>query len=181
MQFGLNDASAPPEERIEHLDDVQQCFVLFEVGDHVCAILASDVIEILPMMTLSTQAGSPPIVVGFMNLEGTAVPVLDLQRLIENCDESIAVELYTPVIVVRHGDMQIGLIASRIQCIVWADGSELTALPDHCVAQGAVRIDDKLIPVFSADKLLLARENACLAVLQEAHQRRLEALQESSA
>jgi len=56
-------------------------FLLFHLGDDYYALDASQVVEIMPLVSIKRMLRSPQGVVGTINYHGTFVPVVDLSEL----------------------------------------------------------------------------------------------------
>jgi len=56
-------------------------FVLFQLGSDRYALPASDVAEVLPMMSVKALPGAPVGVAGLIDYHGRAVPAIDLSLL----------------------------------------------------------------------------------------------------
>lgn len=66
----------------------------FYIGDEKYAILAKDIIEILPLVELKKIPKAPDFILGLIDYRGTPSPVIDLCNLLEsrNCKKVLAVE-----------------------------------------------------------------------------------------
>ncbi len=157
--------------------------VVFEVGGRDCALPVEAVGEVLPMATLARSPGQPPILEGFLNLRGEAVPVVRLDRLLGL--EGKEPDLETALLVVRQGGMPVAFLVDRAAEITSIDSGVLMAvgqgnLLNDCV-QAQALVEGRTVNVLSAGRLLLARERECLADLQAAAQRRLDSLEAATA
>ena len=91
-------------------------FLVFQPGAHRYAIDASQIAEVLPLVTIKTIARAPEEVAGIFVYRGAPVPVLDLSQLFEG--RPAERRLSTRIIIVRctggSGDTRVlGLIAER--------------------------------------------------------------------
>jgi purine-binding chemotaxis protein CheW len=158
-------------------------FLVFRLPGHACAVSLILVQEVVPMAELSRPPGLPPVVEGFLNLGGSAVPVLRPDRLLGLPE--VAVGLYTPLIVLRQGRGSLALLVETVEVI--GPATERLPLPtgaeggysfNDC-AEGQVVVGKKNAVVLSVERLLLEKERQCLAHLQAIEQERLRRLEES--
>ena len=138
-------------------------FLLFNLGDDICAIDADSVVEVLPLVDIKTTRHAPRGVVGTFNYRGAFVPAIDLSELA--IGRPAQARLGTRIILARYaagGQMHLlGLIAENTTETMRCDPSEF--VPPGIVterapylgliartARGTVqRIElDKLVPDF---------------------------------
>ncbi len=158
--------------------------VVFYLAGHPCALRLECVREIVPMPQLSCPPGMPSLLQGFLNLAGTAVPVLRLDRLFGFNEPPI--ELFTPLLVVKSGAGLIALLVEHVSEVLVAlpeSGAE-APLPVEttdtfkgCV-EAVVRSAGRNIHVLALDRILLEQERQCVADFQAREQARLLALAE---
>ena len=90
-------------------------FLLFNLGEDICAIDADSVVEVLPLVDIKTTRHAPRGVVGTFNYRGAFVPVIDLSELA--IGRPAPARLSTRIILVRYveaGQMHLlGLIAEN--------------------------------------------------------------------
>jgi purine-binding chemotaxis protein CheW len=146
-------------------------YLIFELEGHSCALRLAEVEEIVPMAALSGQAGAPPLLAGFLNLGGRAVPTLYLSRLLEM--PAPALDLNAQVIIVRSGEEYFGLIVSKVLHVALAPASDLVAVSGLTAAKAALKLGEQILPLVGVDELVLEQERRCLAELRAAHERRL--------
>ncbi len=91
--------------------------LVFEAGNNRYGIEASEIIEVIPVVSFQRIPHAPVYVAGLLNYRGAVVPVIDLQALLgENPARRL---LSTRIMVVRFPsaagpDRQLGLLAERI-------------------------------------------------------------------
>lgn len=156
-------------------------YLVCDVGTQTCAFDAAEVVEILPYAALSNEPGAPPILAGFLNLGGQPIAILWLARLLNIQDCPCSVGLHTPIVLLRDGDDCVGAIATRIAAVVASARTRLVALPEHLIAEAALNVNGKLLPVVSARTLVLEQEQSCIAELANHHQRRIAAARRGQA
>ena len=149
------------------------CFIL---GGQFCALPAESVSEILPMAWLSRPPGLPSILKGFLNLRGSAVPVLRTARLFGLPEPSLGP--YTPLLIARGRSHPLGLLVEAATSMASVPGP-LLPVPEDCLfnecAEG-ITPGEEPVCVLCLERLLLAEERRRILELQALEQERLEAL-----
>src|SRR5687768_5370192 len=102
---GLQPDSARP-------DSAPRALMVFHLAGQAYGIRLSEVQEIVPLGLLSQPPGLPSMLAGFLNLGGTAIPVVRLDRLFDLPE--LTPGLYTPLIVLRNPDYRVALIVERV-------------------------------------------------------------------
>src|ERR1700686_41860 len=92
--------------------------VVFHASGLDCAFPLQTVKEIVPMAMLSTPPGLAPCLAGFLNLRGTAIPILCLDRFFDLPEQRPG--LHTPLIILRTGDSPAGVLVASVRRIVSA-------------------------------------------------------------
>lgn len=146
-----------------------------EVAGQLYGIPVREVQEIVPMAQLSGPPDLPALLAGFLNLEGEAIPVLRLDRMLRLPGQPAG--LYTPLIVLRGLDSRLALMAQRVHRIRTVAEETVLPLPEShtfndCV-DGMVTEGDRVLLLLSPARLLLEKEQQCLAELQDREQARL--------
>ena len=153
--------------------------LVFDISGKSCALPLEDLLEIVPMASLSQTPSMPSILEGFLHLRGTAVPVVSLNRMFRLQEKSL--ELYTPIIVVRGHDYPLGLLVDHITQILSLSAENVVPLrKDHSFndcAEAQVVATDRTVHIFSSERLLIEKERQCLGELQAMEQKRLTLLQ----
>src|SRR5580698_7962021 len=124
----------------------QNLLIFHSSGLH-CAFPLEAVREIVPMATLSTPPGLPSGLAGFLDLRGTAVPILRLDRLFGLAEQLPG--LHTPMIVLHGVHGPIGILVESVRGIVPAPSSRLLEIRADRTFQGcataALELDGDLI------------------------------------
>lgn len=89
-----------------------QPILTFRLADQYYALPIEHVVEVAPMMRVSTLPDAPEAVVGIVNRQGEALLLLDL-RLAFNL-EAMSYDLMTMFIVVQVNDDMMGLIVDEV-------------------------------------------------------------------
>lgn len=143
----------------------RRTLVVFDLAGRSCALPAEAVREVLHMVELARPPGLPRVIEGLVNIAGTSVPVLRLDRLFD-LPES-ACELYTPLIVLKRSDPPLALMAHAMRSIMSVDAGDLVALAEDDTFNGCgeARLSAPWgdVTLLAADRLLLARERRQLA------------------
>ena len=133
------------------------------------------------MATLSSPPGLPSGLAGFLNLRGTAVPIIRMDRLFDLAEQPPG--LHTPMIVLRGTLGPIGVLVDSVRGIVPAPSSLLLAIPEDRTFRGCatavLHVDGDLIYLLSPGALLEASENHLLANYDAMSQARLLHLEET--
>jgi purine-binding chemotaxis protein CheW len=142
-----------------------QNLLIFHSSGLDCAFPLEAVREIVPMATLSTPPGLPSGLAGFLDLRGTAVPIVRLDRLFNLREQQPG--LHTPMIVLRGTLGPVGVLVGSVRGIVKAPTARLLDLPPDGTFQGCatavLQIDGEPIHLLSPASLLAANEHRLLA------------------
>lgn len=151
----------------------------FHLADRLYGLPLAAVEQVIPMAALNAPPGMPSVLAGFLCLGGAAVAVVRLDRLFGL--PAAEPGLHTPLIVLREGDPRLALRVDRMRGIVAVDESEMlpgcqTLSFNECVA-GMFVVDKEPILLLSVERLLLEKEQQCLAEWHALEQVRLDALE----
>jgi chemotaxis signal transduction protein len=117
------------------------------------------------MAMLSSPPGMPVGLAGFLDLRGTAIPIVRLDRLFDLREQRPG--LHTPMIVLRGTGSPIGILVDSVRGIVPVVSTGLLDLPVdgtfHGCAESTCELDGDLIYLLSPDTLLEANELRLLA------------------
>ncbi|HVW10918.1 MAG TPA: chemotaxis protein CheW [Bryobacteraceae bacterium] len=153
-------------------------FLLLRVGDQSCGVPLGNLREIVHRAALVSTPSQPPILEGFLNLRGEAIPVIPLRRLFGLPDGPP--DLYTPLAVIDAGGVLTALEADEAESVLEIRAEDMRALPadaspEHC-AEAIANSDGRHILLLSCSKLLYRQEKECLAALQATMASRLQSL-----
>jgi purine-binding chemotaxis protein CheW len=156
--------------------------LIFHAGGLDCAFPLEAVQEVVPMATLFSPPGLPSGLAGFLNLRGTAVPIIRLDRLFDLPERQPG--LHTPMIVLRgvsgasgsnYGAT--GVLVESVHAIVPMPSARLLDIPEVGTFRGcataALEVDGGAIHLLSAAALLQANEGRLLADYRDMAQARL--------
>jgi len=122
----------------------------------------------------------PSLIEGFLNLSGTAIPVLRLDRLFGLPEQPI--ELYTPLIVLRGTAVPAAILVYGIDDVITFSASAFAPLNGghsfNGCAESVVNLGDRSVHVLSMSRLILEQERLCLQQCQAAEQQRIKRLAE---
>jgi purine-binding chemotaxis protein CheW len=159
-----------------------QAFLIFHFSGLNCAFPLQAVREIVPMATLSCPPGLPSGLAGFLDLRGTAIPILRLDRLFNLAQQNPG--LHTPMIVLHGALGPIGILVNYVRGIVEVPSAQLLNIPQDGTFRGcataALPIEGDLISVLSPNALLSVSESCLLADYGAMSQARLVHLQGTS-
>jgi purine-binding chemotaxis protein CheW len=158
-------AGIPVYKAMSNLNEHTQNFLIFHSSGLDCAFPLDAVREIVPMATLSAPPGLPSALAGFLDLRGTAIPIVRLDRLFDLPEQRPG--LHTPLIVLRGVLGPIGILVDSVRGIVQAPAVRLLGLPPDATFQGCatavLQIDGEPIHLLSPTALLAANEDRLLA------------------
>lgn len=163
----------------DNLAGADGLLLVFAVAGEFCAVPAESVQEIVPLATLALVPGQPPLIEGFLNLRGAAVPVLRLGRLLGLAPAEPG--LHTPVIILRGQACPAGLLVDAAIEVARTGREESRPIPGNACfndcTQAVVEAAGRTVHVLSPERLLLEKERQCVAELREEAQRRLNELE----
>lgn len=150
--------------------------VIFEVGNARCALPLESVREVLHMAALARSPGLPPILPGFLNLDGASVPVIDVARLFDLPAEEPG--LYTPLVVLREASF--ALLVDAVPGTHFGDAADLIPVDEaktinRCVT-AEVETAHGPAHLLAIDRILLEEERQRIEALTECHENRVKAL-----
>src|SRR5271168_3135867 len=124
-----------------------QNLLVFHTSGLNCAFPLEAVREIVPMAALASPPGLPSGLLGFLDLRGTAIPIVRLDRLFGLPEQKPG--LHTPLIILRGILSSIGILAESVRGIVPELSTRLVDLPEDGTFQGcapaALQLDGELI------------------------------------
>lgn len=160
--------------------DLTQNLLVFSCSGMVWAFSLEAVREIVPMARLSSPLGLPVALAGFLDLRGTAIPIIHLDRLFSLPEQFPG--LHTPMIILRGIDGPIGILVESVRGIVPVPSARLLKIPDGQTFQGcsiaAVELDGELVHLLCPAALLGANEARSVAGYATTSQARLQMLEE---
>lgn len=147
-----------PHERAQNL-------LIFHSSGLDCAFPLEAVREIVPMAWLVAPLGLPSGLAGFLDLRGTAIPIIRLDRLFDLPEQQPG--LHTPMIVL-HGTLgPMGILVDSVRGIVPVASGQLLDISEDRTFQGcatgAFEVDGDRIHLLSPAALLAANEDRMLA------------------
>lgn len=153
--------------------------LVFRLSGQAYGIPLRRVKEILPMPLLAQAPGQPGILAGFLNLRGSAVPVVKLARLFGLAE--LPIGRYTPLIVLRLGASALAMIVDSVDGVVRFGEEMIVPISDNvCVnncAQALVNLGERSFVLLADDRLLRQQELCCIEELTAIEQARLHELE----
>ena len=153
-------------------------YLLLDVTGTVCALPREAASEILPLPDLQRPPADGGWLLGFANVAGQLIPVLDLARLLGLRAQAFDAGLYAHLVLTRDRsqawfvDRVVDLATVPVEA--HRDADPATSL-NGCV-EAAVAVGDSLIPVLAPDRLLTASERGRIDAQTRAAAERLAAL-----
>ena len=139
-------------------DDMRGRFLTFQIDQDMYGIELHNVMEIVGIQPITGLLEMPDYVKGIINLRGKIIPVMDVRLRFKKTEKDYTDR--TCIIVIRFGDISIGLI---VDCV-----SEVLTIPDEDIVEkpeinakssrGYIRnigkIDNKVVLLIDCEKLL---------------------------
>lgn len=154
-------------------------YLLVDVAGTDCALPRRAVREVLPLPRLWRPPGAPAALAGFLNLAGSAVPVLDLTILFglgRPATATARAALYRHLLLL-HGETPLALMVDRVADMVRVAPDRVRPIADAATLNGCVaaeiRIGERLVHGLAVDRILFAEEEARLAAQTREAQARL--------
>ncbi|AWB21923.1 chemotaxis protein CheW [Methylobacterium currus] len=152
-------------------------YLLVDIAGTDCALPRRAVREILPLPRLWRPPGAPGALAGFLNLAGSAVPVLDLAVLFGLGRPVTAKAALYRHLVLLHGDAPLALLVDRVADVVRVEPAHVRPVGDAATLNGCVaaeiRLGETLVHGLAIDRILLAEERERLAAQTRDAQARL--------
>ncbi len=115
-----------------------QDLLVFHSSGLDCAFPLEAVREIVPMARLSSPPGLPSGLAGFLDLRGTAIPIVRLDRLFDLPEQQPG--LHTPMIVLRGVLGPIGILVDSVRGIVPVPSARFWRYPKTALSRVARRL-----------------------------------------
>ena len=153
-------------------------YLLLDVAGTPCALPRASVAEVLPLPALHNPPAAGGWLIGFLNLGGTPVPVVDLAALLGLRPAGAAPGLYAHLVLTRGEAL--AYLVDRAADLVMVPGAAIRAAEEAgslngCVAAELV-LGDRLVHALASDRLLTLQEAARVEALTRAAAERLAAL-----
>jgi purine-binding chemotaxis protein CheW len=162
-------------DQVQALSQMEVRILAFKLCGQNFALSLEWVQEILPMAWLTPAPGSPGILEGFLNLRGSALPVLRLDRLFRL--DGFTPGLYSLILVLKGPGHSLGLMVDEATGILAITEQALLPIREKhtlndCV-EAEVQTQGQLLHLLSPDRILLKLERERISGLQDMEQRRL--------
>lgn len=156
-------------------------YLVFRIAHVFCALRRECVDRILLLPALGRPPGLPPMVEGILDLAGTAIPVLRLDRLFDLPLSPL--HAYQHLILLSDSTPPLALLVDQATNVLNEPAQRVTPIEhgetfNGCVV-GHIASDSGPVHVLSAERILDKRERRALADFQAMQQRRLEEMQET--
>ena len=139
----------------------------FEVAEQTYGLPVTEVVRIIEMVTITHLPDVPDTIQGIINLQGRAVPVMDLRQRFRLPHQPYG--LHTPIILVNmEGDRMLGLIVDAVEDVleVVAKNMEMTdaIVPSELSSgvaplAGVAKVNRQMILILNAQGLLSQTEH----------------------
>lgn len=135
--------------------------------------------EIVPMARLCRPPGLPSMLEGFLNLEGSLVPILRLDRLFRIAESEPG--LYTPLLILQAPVLPFGLPVDAVEAVATVSADSLRPLREggsfNDCTEAEVAMNGQILHVLNPDKILLEEEHRRLLEFQEMARQRLQEME----
>jgi purine-binding chemotaxis protein CheW len=152
--------------------------LVFSVAGRPCALPASALREVLPLARLAEPPGLPPLLAGFLDLAGTAVAVVRTARLFDLPEPPP--DRSSSLLLLREARSPTALLVDEARAVAAVPPDAWSPVPPDASPGGCVLAEAEVaggrVSLLSAARILLREEEARVAALREAEQRRLDAL-----
>jgi len=148
-----------------HARERTRDLLIFHSSGFDCAFPLEAVREIVPMARLSSPPGMPTGLAGFLDLRGTAIPIVRMDRLLDLPEQQAG--LHTPLIVLRGALGPIGILVDSVRGIVPVTSVQFLDIAEDRTFQGCatatIELDGDVIHLLSPAALLKGNEDRMLA------------------
>jgi len=152
----------------------ERVVLVFDLAGRTCALPSTAVAELVFVPELARPPGMPSFLAGFMTIDGMAVPVVDLARLLGLGAASS--DLYAPVILLRGGD-PLALLVDHVHQVRQVPHSDILPVAEDTLFGGCLEAEikaaDGTVHLLSPARLLLAQESRRLSEFRLREQERL--------
>jgi chemotaxis-related protein WspB len=100
-------------------------FLKFQIGVEAYVLDTAQIAEVLPLVNIQRIPKAPAGIAGLFDYRGTPVPVIDLSELA--LGRPAQRHLSTRLVVVRHGDHLLGVIAEQATETIQRDAKDFAA------------------------------------------------------
>jgi|SRR5690625_206620 len=137
-------------------------WVTFRLEDETYGINVMQVQEVLPMTDIAPVPGSPPFVMGIINLRGNVVTVIDTRMRfgLSTCEP----EDSSRIVVIESGDQIAGMLVDSVAEVIEVRASEVDTAPgvgneeSARYIYGVVSRDEQLLILIDINRMLTREE-----------------------
>ena len=152
-------------------------YLLVAIAGTDCALPRGAVREILPLPRLWRPPGAPGALAGFLNLAGSAVPVVDLAVLFGLGRPVTGRQALYRHLILLKSESPLALLVDRVADVVRVEPDQVRPVADGATLNGCVaaeiRVAERLVHGLAVDRILLAEERDRLAAQTRDAQARL--------
>ena len=142
----------------------QKHFLTFELVNQKYALPLEAIMQIIPIVAITSIQQFDPLILGIINVRGMLVPVIDMQKLLNFPKTEL--HLHTPILLVNYQGHTLGLIVKAVNDILTVTESEIinpkNILPQELlgenILQGLITGETGTIIVLSGNHLFTARQ-----------------------
>ena len=158
---------------------MRKTLVVFDLAGQACAFPLEEVRQIIPLPALAHPPGLPEAIEGILDLGGSAVPVVRMDRLFSLPPQEIG--LYTPLLLLGAASNPVAIPVDQVReilslreesCSFLGDGRSLNG-----AAVGEIAAGGSSIHLLSAEHIFSAEERRRLTEFQTMAEQRLRMLE----
>jgi purine-binding chemotaxis protein CheW len=154
----------------------RQRLFLFTAADKIFGLNVADIREVIHMAERITPPGRPSFLSGFINIEGNALPVVDLALLLGFAGQLI--EMYTPLVILKSKKFPAALIVGKVIGFETIESRWIYPLDDgpifnQCVSNSGKNASGDTFYLLAPEKIMLAQERQVTIEFQVMVQKRI--------
>lgn len=145
--------------------------VVFSIADEIYGVDIHQVKEIIRVPEITRVPRTPDFVEGVVNLRGSVIPVLDLRKRFGFASGEASSD--QRIVVMEVANQTVGMIVDSVSEVLQVDVEEVEAPSPYVVSvdsqyiAGIVKLDERLIILLDADRVLSNEEREAVAQLTE--------------
>jgi purine-binding chemotaxis protein CheW len=154
-----------------------QRILIFRLSGHICAFALENVSEVVPMARLACPPGMPTPLQGLLNLGGTMIPVIRLDRIFSLTEQNF--DLYTPLVITQINENCAAFMVNAVTGVTAFSASVAIVESQHTFngcTEAVIKIGEETVHLLSVHRILLQEERQCIEEFAAREQQRLSAL-----
>ncbi len=144
--------------------DSSNKLLLFTLSEQRCALALSVIERIVPVVAVNPLPKAPEMVMGLINVQGRAIPVLNIRALVGLPEVGIA--LSDQMIIARTSRRTVAILVDNAVGVIDYRPEDITAseelFPGIAYLKGVVKLRDGIAYIYHLDSFLSLDEEAAL-------------------